>query len=220
MSPSLPFEGRLCPSDGSHDNAVDRRTKGDTADSPPPQPLCNTFRVFFGAVSVFGAKIYMSAGPAGSPQAFSPPKTPSVDFPLEKLLFDGLFAGFAIRQVEAKVRPFVGSAPIRDGDGVADSEMHRLHDALPLQLSGSPDGDGGGVAAGAEELLPAVIVALLQILEAPPDDQAVLLRDLQGREILPRDEGRGSIPKEKISILWGALGGWVAFLLMFHCPTR
>lgn len=117
------------------------------------------------------------------------PQTPSIDFPLEKLLFDGLFAGFAIRQVEAKVCPFVRSAPIRDRDGVADSEMHGFHDALPLQLSGSPDGDGGGVAAGTEELLAAVIVALLQILEAPPDDHAVLLRDLQGCEILPRDEG-------------------------------
>lgn len=63
--PSLPVERRLVPSDGLDDIAVD------TADSPPPQPLRNTF--FFLVRFQSGAKIYGSTGPAGLPQTFSSP---------------------------------------------------------------------------------------------------------------------------------------------------
>lgn len=108
----------------------------------------------------------------------------SVDLSLRELFFDGLFAGLAVWKVKAKVCPLVRRAAVGDGDGVAHAEVHGLHHALPLQLPRAANGDGGGVAAGADELLGPVVVALLEFLKAPPDDHPVLLRDLQCSEIL------------------------------------
>lgn len=116
-------------------------------------------------------------------------RSPSVDLSLRELLLDGLFAGFAVREVEAEVSPVVGGAAVGDGDGVAHSEVHGLHHPLPLQLPGAADGDGGGVAAGADQLLGPVVVALLEVLQTPPDDHPVLLRDLQCSEILQGQHG-------------------------------
>lgn len=126
------------------------------------------------------------------------PPGPSVNLALRELLFDGLFSGLAVREVKAEVGPLVRSrapawAPaVGDGDGVAHAEVHSLHDPLPLELPGAADGDGGGVAAGADQLLGPVVVALLQVLQAPPDGHPVLVRDLQGAEVL--QEPRGGPP--------------------------
>lgn len=93
----------------------------------------------------------------------------SVALRLCELLFDGLLSGLAVGQVEAKVRPLIGAchptcaSTVGDCDGVAHTEMYSFHDPLPLQFSGASDGDGGRVAAGAEQLLTAVM-ALLQVL--------------------------------------------------------
>lgn len=93
----------------------------------------------------------------------------SVALCLCELLFDGLLTGLAVREVKAKVRPLVRachptcSSAVGDRDGVAHTEMHGFHDPLSLQLARAADGDGGRVAAGAEQLLTAVM-ALLQVL--------------------------------------------------------
>lgn len=67
---------------------------------------------------------------------------------------------------------------------MAHAKVHGLHHALPLQLARAADGDGGSVAAGADELLRPVVVALFELLQTSPDDHPVLLRDLQCSEIL------------------------------------
>lgn len=113
---------------------------------------------------------------------------PSVDLSLCELFFYGLFAGFAVWEVEAEVRPLIGPTAIRDSDGVAHTKMHCLHDALSLQLARATDGDGGGIAAGADELLGPIIVTLLEFLKASPDNHPVLLWDLQCSEILEHQQ--------------------------------
>lgn len=114
---------------------------------------------------------------------------PSVALCLCEFLFDGLLPRLAVRQVKTKVCPLVGArhstwaSAVRDSDGVAYAEMYSFHDPLPLKLARATDGDGGRIAAGAKQLLPAV-VALLQVLQAPPDGHAVLIGNFQGPEIL------------------------------------
>lgn len=92
----------------------------------------------------------------------------------------------AVGHVKAEVSPLLrscGGAAVGDGDGVPHSEVHGLHDALPLQLSSAAEGHAGHVTAGADELL-AVIVALPHVLQAPPDRHPELLRDLQRPKVL------------------------------------
>lgn len=99
-----------------------------------------------------------------------------------ELLLDGVLVYPAVGHVEAEVGPLVsrrGPAAVRDGDGVTHAEVHGLHDALALQFSSGADGHRGHVTAGAD-----VVVALLHVLQAPPDRQPELLRDLQGPKIL------------------------------------
>lgn len=114
---------------------------------------------------------------------------PSVALCLCELLFDWLLPRLAVRQVKAKVCPLVGAchptwaSAVWDGDGVAYAEMDSFHDALPLKLSRATDGDRGCIAAGAKQLLPTVM-ALLQVLQAPPDGHAVLIGDFQGPKVL------------------------------------
>lgn len=103
-----------------------------------------------------------------------------------ELLLNGVLVYPAVGHVKTKVSPFLssrGRPAVWDGDGVAHSEVHGLHDALPLQLSSGADGHRGHVTAGANELL-AIVVALLHVLQAPPDRQPELLRNLQGPKIL------------------------------------
>lgn len=111
---------------------------------------------------------------------------------LRELLLDGGMTAraLAVGHIEAEVGPVLvrspdanpptsGAGPVGDGDGVAYTEVHGLHDALPLQLTAGADGHGGGrhVAAGADELL-AVVMVLLHVLQSTPDGQAELLWDL------------------------------------------
>lgn len=121
-----------------------------------------------------------------------------MDVVLHELFLDGLLVRFAVGHVEAEVSPvFAGAAgpsPVGDGDGVADTEVHGLHDALPLQLPAGADGHGGRVAAGTDELL-AVVVALLHVLQASPDGQAELLWDLQRAQVLTRSTQTGRVSR-------------------------
>lgn len=110
----------------------------------------------------------------------------SVHVALSKLFLNGVFPSLAVRHVEAEVGPLVCSgcvAAVGDGDGVAHTKVHCLHDTLPLQFTSRPDCHGGHVTAGANELL-AVIMALLHVLEASPDGQTELLWDLKSSKIL------------------------------------
>lgn len=97
-----------------------------------------------------------------------------------------MFARPTVRHVEPEIRPLIhpgGAASIGDGDCMAHSEVHSLHDPLPLQFPAVADGHGGHVAAGADELL-AVVVTLLHVLKTSPDGQTELLWDLKSPEIL------------------------------------
>lgn len=114
------------------------------------------------------------------------PQSLSANVTFCELLFNGVLVYPAVGHVKAEVGPLLrsrGGAAVGDGDGVPHSEVHSLHDALPLQLSSAADGHGGHVTAGADELL-AVIVALLHVLQAPPDRHPELLRDLQSPKVL------------------------------------
>lgn len=131
----------------------------------------------------------LSLGPQRAPRG-------SVGLRLGELLLDGLPPRLAVRQVEAEVRPLVGrraraGAAVGDGDGVAHAEVHRLHDALARQLPGAAQGEGGRVAAGADQGLRPAVVALLEVLQAPPDGQAELVGELQGAQFLRERRGRG-----------------------------
>jgi len=163
--PRLPLRGRASRSAGAVLLAVPLRTT----------------KLHFSRRS--GLKIFFTGGFA-PPRCLAACRRPSVDLSLREFLLYGLFASFAVREVEPEVCPLVGRAAVGDGDGVAHAEVHGLHHALPLQLARAADGDGGGVAAGADELLGPVVVALLELLQTSPDDHPVLLRDLQSSEIL------------------------------------
>lgn len=97
--------------------------------SGPAVPLDNKIKLF----QVPKASNTFQCGGCLSPQRCL--QSPSVDLSLRELLLDGLFAGFAVREVEAEVGPVVGRAAVGDGDGVAHAEMHGLHHPLPLQLA-------------------------------------------------------------------------------------
>lgn len=130
----------------------------------------------------------------------------SVNITFHELLLDRLLAPWqlAVGHVKAEVSPLIGSCchpwspnytwPVGDGDGVADTKVHSLHDTLTLQLppgsSNGRHGRGSHVAAGAKKLLTMIVMvvisgrqlegsALFHVLQTSPYDKAGLLWYLQ-----------------------------------------
>ena len=126
----------------------------------------------------------------------------SVEISLHELLFDGVLSWyFTVGHVEAEVGPLIsgchcrgaGAGPVGNGDGVPHTKVHSLHDALSLEFATAADRHGssscGHVAAWANELLAVIVVVmggttLFHFLQASPDGQTELLRDLQSTQVL------------------------------------
>lgn len=110
----------------------------------------------------------------------------SVNVAFCKLFFNRVLVNPAVWHVKTKVSPFLapcGPSTVWDGNSVTHSKVHSLHYSLTLQFSTRPDRHSGHVTAGANKLL-AIIVALLHVLQAPPNRHPKLLRDFQGPKIL------------------------------------